>query len=113
ESLRQSIRTAKDAGLSDDKIVIDPGIGFGKTVEHNLKILRKLREFKSLGYPILIGSSRKSFIGKVLGVDVGERLFGTAASVCVAIQNGANILRVHDVQQMRQVARLTDAILKS
>lgn len=112
ESLRQSIRIAKETGISDDRIIIDPGIGFGKTVEHNLKILKRLREFKSLGYPILIGPSRKSFIGKVLGVDVGKRLFGTAASVAVAIQNSANILRVHDVDQMRQVARLTDAILK-
>lgn len=112
ENLRHSISIAKDAGISDDKIVIDPGIGFGKTVEHNLKILKRLREFKSLGYPILIGPSRKSFIGKVLGVDVGERLFGTSASVAVAIQNGANILRVHDVRAMREVARLTDTILK-
>jgi len=113
ESLRQSIKIAKDAGISDNKIVIDPGIGFGKNVEHNLNILKKLREFKSLGYPILVGPSRKSFIGKILGTDVGERLFGTAASVAVAIQNGANILRVHDVYQMRQVVHLTDAILNS
>ncbi len=112
EGLRQSIKIAKDAGISDDKIIIDPGIGFGKTVEHNLKILKRLREFKSLGYPILVGPSRKSFIGKVLGLDLGERLFGTAASVAIAIQNGANILRVHDVHEMGQVARLTDAILK-
>lgn len=113
ESLRQSIKITKDAGISDNKIVIDPGIGFGKNVEHNLNILKKLREFKSLGYPILVGPSRKSFIGKILGTDVGERLFGTAASVAVAIQNGANILRVHDVYQMRQVVHLTDAILNS
>lgn len=113
ESLRHSIKIARDAGISDEKIVIDPGIGFGKAAEHNLKILKRLREFKSLGYPILIGPSRKSFIGKVLGVDVGGRLFGTAASAAVAIQNGADILRVHDVYQMRQVARLTDAILKN
>lgn len=112
ESLRQSIKIAKDTGIGDDKIVIDPGIGFGKAAEDNLKVLKRLREFKSLGYPILVGPSRKSFIGKVLGTDVAERLFGTAASVAVAIQNGANIVRVHDVRQMRQVARLTDAILK-
>lgn len=111
-SLRESISIAKDAGIPDDKIVIDPGIGFGKTAEHNLKILKRLREFKSLGYPIAIGPSRKSFIGKILGVDVDERLFGTSASVAVAVHNGANILRVHDVRQMREVARLTDAILK-
>ncbi len=111
ESLRHSISIAKDAGVSDNSIVIDPGIGFGKTTEHNLKLLKRLREFKSLGCPILVGTSRKSFIGKVLGAETQERLFGTAASVAVAIQNGADILRVHDVDQMRQVARLTDAIL--
>lgn len=113
EGLRHSIGIAKDAGISDDRIVIDPGIGFGKTVEHNLNILKRLREFKSLGYPILVGPSRKSFIGKILGVAADERLFGTAASVAVAIENGANILRVHDVNQMREVARLTDAILNA
>ncbi|MDP3786893.1 MAG: dihydropteroate synthase [Candidatus Omnitrophota bacterium] len=111
EGLRRSISIAKDAGISDNSIIIDPGIGFGKTVEHNLEILKRLREFKSLGYPILVGTSRKSFIGKVLAAEAQERLFGTAASVAVAIQNGVNILRIHDVDQMRQVARLTDAIL--
>ncbi len=111
EGLRDSVSIAKDAGISDNSIVIDPGIGFGKTVEHNLKILKRLREFKSLGYPVMVGTSRKSFIGKVLGAETRERLFGAAASVAVAIQNGADIVRVHDVDQMRQVARLTDAIL--
>jgi len=111
DGLRHSISIAKDAGISADSIVIDPGIGFGKTVEHNLKILKRLREFKSLGCPIMVGTSRKSFIGKVLGAEAQERLFGTAASVAVAIQNGADIVRVHDVDQMRQVARMTDAIL--
>lgn len=112
ESLRQSIKIAKEAGICDDKIVVDPGIGFGKTAEHNLQILKRLCELKSLGYPVLVGPSRKSFIGKVLDAGVEDRLFGTAASVAVAILNGANILRVHDVKDMRQVARLTDAILK-
>lgn len=111
EGLRNSVSIAKDAGISDNNIVIDPGIGFGKTVEHNLRILKRLREFKSLGYPVMVGTSRKSFIGKVLGAETRERLFGAAASVAVAIQNGADIVRVHDVDQMRQVARLTDAIL--
>lgn len=111
EGLRYSIDIAKDAGISDNNIVIDPGIGFGKTVEHNLEILKRLREFRSLGYPILVGPSRKSFIGKILGLETQERLFGTAAAVAAAIQNGADILRVHDVEHMRQVARLTDAIL--
>lgn len=113
EGLRHSIGIAKDAGISDNSIVVDPGIGFGKTAEHNLKILKRLREFKSLGYPILAGPSRKSFIGKVLGAETDERLFGTAASVAAAVANGADILRVHDVNQMREVARLTDAILNA
>lgn len=112
EGLRTSIRIAKEAAIADDAIVIDPGIGFGKTTLHNLKILKRLREFKSLGYPVLVGPSRKSFIGKILGLEAGERIAGTAASVAVAIQNGANIVRVHDVRQMREVARLTDAILR-
>jgi dihydropteroate synthase len=111
EDLRHSISIAKDAGIPDTNIVIDPGIGFGKTVEHNLKILKRLREFRSLGYPVMVGTSRKSFIGKVLGAKTHERLFGAAASVAVAIQNGADIVRVHDVDQTRQVARFTDAIL--
>ncbi len=111
ESLRRSVDNAKDAGIADNRIVVDPGIGFGKTAGHNLAILKRLREFKALGYPILVGPSRKSFIGKVLGDRTDDRLFGTAASVAVAICNGADIVRVHDVRQMRQTVRLTEAIL--
>lgn len=111
EELEKSVGIARDAGISDDRIVIDPGIGFAKTVEHNLEILKRLREFKSLGYPIMVGLSRKSFIGRILGKEPQERLFGTVASAAIAIQNGANILRVHDVSEMKDVARITDAIL--
>jgi len=109
---RERIQAAVDAGISPDQIIIDPGIGFGKTAEHNLEIIRRLREFKSLGKPILIGTSRKSFIGKVLDLPVDDRLEGTAATVAVSICNGADIVRVHDVKEMLRVARMTDAIMR-
>ena len=108
--LQQAIRRARAAGISQDRIIIDPGIGFGKTVAHNLEILDRLEELQGLRAPVLVGASRKSFIGAVLGVDVGEREFGTAASVAVAVRNGCRIVRVHDVAPMAQVARLVDAI---
>jgi len=109
--LREGIEIARRAGIKDDMIIIDPGIGFGKTVEHNLEIIHRLSEFKGFEKPILIGTSRKSFIGRVLGdVPVTERLEGTAASFAIAIFNGANIIRVHDVKEMVRVARVADAI---
>jgi len=108
--LRQSVKIAKGAGISDDRIVVDPGIGFGKGPEHNLSVLKRLREFKSLGYPVIVGPSRKSFIGKISGAAVGDRIFGTSAAVALAIQNGADIVRVHDVKEMRQVVQITEAI---
>ncbi len=99
-------------GIPKDHIIIDPGIGFGKTLKHNLEILRRLNEFLELGYPVLIGTSRKSFIGKTLGgLPPEERMDGTAASVAISIANGANIVRVHDVLEMKRVAQMTDAIL--
>lgn len=110
--LRERINEAISFGIDKEKIIIDPGIGFGKTVEHNLEILNKLREFKSLGRPILIGTSRKSFIGKILDLPVEERLEGTAATVAISILNGANIIRVHDVKAMKRVAKMIDAIKK-
>jgi len=110
--LREGIEMAVEAGVDEEKIIIDPGIGFGKTVEHNLEILARLWELASLGRPILIGTSRKSFIGKVLGLPLEERLWGTAATVALSIANGARIVRVHDVEQMRQVVRISDAVLK-
>jgi dihydropteroate synthase len=112
EFLKGSIRKAMEGGIEPSNIVIDPGIGFGKTVEHNLEILRRLGELRDIGHPILVGASRKSFVGKVLGLEVGERLEGSLAAMAVAIINGANIVRVHDVKESVRVARLTDAIIK-
>lgn len=112
ESLKESVGIAERAGVPEDRIIIDPGIGFGKTAGHNLTILNRLSEFLSLGKPILVGVSRKSFIGKVLDLDVDRRLMGTAASCAIAIARGASIIRVHDVGKMVEVARMTDAILR-
>lgn len=109
--LRQAVTMAVEAGVKKERIIIDPGIGFGKTVDHNLEILRRLHEFKSLEQPILVGPSRKSLIGHILDLPVEERLEGTAAAVTAAILHGADIVRVHDVKQMRRVAKMTDAIL--
>ena len=110
-NLKGSIDLAKRAGIKDDKIIIDPGIGFGKTVEHNLEILRALRRFKKLGYPLCVGTSRKSFIGKILGSkDPEDRLAGSLATAAVAAMNGANIIRAHDVALTRQVLKIVDSI---
>jgi len=107
----ERLALAERAGILRENIWLDPGIGFGKTVEHNLEILRRLREFTAFGLPILIGTSRKSFIGKILGdLPPEERLEGTAATVAIAIMNGANAVRVHDVREMVRVARMTDAV---
>jgi dihydropteroate synthase len=113
EFLQERIQIAIESGISPDKIIIDPGIGFGKTIAHNLEILRNLREFKALGKPILIGTSRKSFIGKILHTDdVKDRIEGTSATVAIAIANGADIVRVHDVKEMVRVSRIADAIVR-
>lgn len=112
-SLRESIAALADAGVDDKLLIIDPGIGFGKTAEHNLEILRRLSELKSIGRPILVGASRKSTIGKVLGgLPPEERVEGTAAAVALAIAHGADIVRVHDVKEMVRVARMTDAVVR-
>src|SRR4030043_1205766 len=109
--LRTGMIIARQAEISEDKIIIDPGIGFGKTYEQNLEIINNLHEFKPLNKPILIGPSRKAFIGKILGdVPVTERLEGTAAAVAISIMNGANIIRAHDVKEMVKVAKVADAI---
>ncbi len=108
----QRIGQAVQAGIAPDRIILDPGFGFGKTPEQNLMVLRRLREFRSLGCPLLIGTSRKSTIGKVLDLPVDERVEGTAATVAVGITHGADIVRVHDVREMVRVARMTDAIVR-
>jgi dihydropteroate synthase len=110
EFFHERIRFAERSGITRERIVLDPGIGFGKTVDHNLEILARLDEFRSIGCPLLIGPSRKSFIGQILGLPAEERLEGTAAAVAVGILNGASIIRVHDVTAMRRVARMVEAI---
>jgi len=108
--LRASIMLALKFGIPEDKIIIDPGIGFGKAFEHNLEIIKNLHEFTLLEKPLLVGVSRKAFIGKILGdAPASERLEGTAAAVAISILNGANIIRVHDVKEMKKVALVADA----
>lgn len=111
DSLSLSIEFCLENGIKKDKIIVDPGIGFAKTVGGNLCILRHLASMKVLKCPILVGPSRKSFIGAVLERPVTQRLLGTAASVAVAIANGANFVRVHDVAQIKETVRMTDAIV--
>ncbi len=108
--LKDRAQFAINSGVSSNNIAIDPGFGFGKTVSHNLEMLRRLSELKLLGYPILVGSSRKSTIGAVLDLPVEDRLEGTAATVAIAVINGADIVRVHDVKAMARVVKMTDAI---
>ena len=110
--LRESIALASEAGVEREKIIVDPGIGFGKTVEHNLQLMAELAELKVLGRPILLGPSRKSFIGHTLDLPPEERVEGTAAAVAIGIANGADILRVHEVKEMARVARMTDAMVR-
>ena len=98
-------------GVKLENVIIDPGIGFAKDINQNLEIIRRLAEFKSLGRPILVGTSRKSTVGQVLNVPVSERLFGTEATVALSVANGANIVRVHDVKEMKMVAQMSDAIV--
>jgi dihydropteroate synthase len=110
--LRERMGFAKEEGIDEERIIVDPGIGFGKKTEHNLEIFHRLSEFKSLGRPILVGPSRKSVIGNVLGLPIEERLEGTAATVAASILNGADMVRVHDVKEMKRVVDMTDAILR-
>jgi len=111
-TLGQLKNNALRAGISPENIVLDPGMGFGKTAEHNLEILRRLDEFSVLDQPLLIGMSRKATIGEVLGLPVDERVEGTAATVALSIAKGADIIRVHDVTEMVKVARMSDAIVR-
>ncbi len=109
--LRERAEAAQVAGADPSNIMIDPGIGFGKTLQHNLEILRRLHELRSLGYPLILGTSRKRFIGKILDLPEDDRVEGTAASVALGIAGGADIVRVHDVKEMARVARVADAIV--
>lgn len=110
--LQERIAAAVTAGISKRRLIIDPGIGFGKLLQHNLEILRRLDEFKALERPLLIGPSRKSFIGQLTGAAVEERLPGTIASIVLGIAKGAEIVRVHDVQAARQAVQVADAIIR-
>ncbi len=110
--LQESIDLARNAGISGDKIIIDPGIGFGKDLEQNLAVMHRLADFRGLGYPLLLGTSRKSMIGKTLDLPSEERLEGTAATIAYGIAAGAEIVRVHDVKEMRRVVLMTDAMVR-
>ncbi len=110
--LMESVALAREAGIPDTLIILDPGIGFGKTVEQNLELINRLDEIASLGFPLLLGPSRKSFIGYTLNLPPEERVEGTAAAVAIGIDRGADIIRVHDVKYMVRVARMTDAIVR-
>ncbi|MGA9770895.1 MAG: dihydropteroate synthase [Blastocatellia bacterium] len=106
-----AIGEAESRGVQRERIILDPGIGFGKTLEQNLSILNHLHRFEKLGMPLMIGTSRKSFIGRLTGRPESDRVFGTAASVALAISRGAHMIRVHDVKEMSEVARIADRIL--
>jgi len=110
--LMESVAIARAAGIPDEHIILDPGIGFGKTVEHNLELIDRLDEIRALGFPVLFGPSRKSFIGYTLDLPPDQRVEGTAAAVAVGIARGADIVRVHDVEQMARVAKMTDALVR-
>ena len=112
DELSQRLDIVDAHGISRDRVVVDPGIGFSKTAEQNLEILRRLDEFRVLDRPLLVGMSRKSTIGYVLDLPVEERLEGTAATVALSIAGGADLVRVHDVREMARVARMSDAVVR-
>ena len=109
-SLAESARAAREAGVAPERIVLDPGIGFGKTAEQNLVVLRRLEELRELGHEVLVGASRKSFLGRLFGQEMPERIWGTAAVVAISVLRGADIVRVHDVPAMIAVARVAEAL---
>lgn len=109
--LKESVEIAKCAGVQDDKIILDPGIGFAKTQEDNLVVMRNLEVFAKLGYPVLLGTSRKSFIGRILDLPPSDRMEGTGATVCLGIEKGCSIVRVHDVLGIARMAKMMDAML--
>ncbi len=115
-ALRKSVEAARKAGVAKTQIILDPGIGFGKSFAQNYEVLQKLPQLAKLGYPLLVGASRKGFLGATLARDgkpapPEERIWGTAATVTASILNGAHIVRVHDVAEMMQVARVADCLL--
>jgi len=110
--LKEAIKIARKAGVPEENIILDPGIGFGKTLEQNLELIDRLAELKALGHPVLLGTSRKSVIGLVLDLPVEKRLLGTAATNAIGIANGADIIRVHEVKEMAQLAKMCDAIVR-
>jgi len=112
EDLARASGEATARGVPAEHIIIDPGIGFGKTQPQNLTLLRRLRELRCLGYPVLVGTSRKSVLGHVLQLPASERLEATAATVALAIERGADVVRVHDVKQMWRVCRVADAVVR-
>ena len=112
EYLDKAIVRAVEAGIDRNKIIVDPGIGFGKTAGHNLEILNRLSELKVLGRPLLVGASRKSFIGKILDSGPQERIFGTVSACVLAVKNGANLLRVHDVKPVSEAIKVAEAIIR-
>ncbi len=109
--LKAAVSKAFEHGISKERMIIDPGVGFGKTVEDNCKILNRLSFLETFDLPIMVGTSRKSFLGKILGLPAQERIWGSAASVAIAIMRGAHIVRLHDVAEMDQVAQISDAVL--
>jgi dihydropteroate synthase len=113
QELLASVDIAKNAGVDESLIILDPGIGFGKTREHNLELINRLDEIRSMGYPVLLGPSRKSFIGFTLDLPADQRVEGTAAAISVGITRGADIIRVHDVKEMARVAKMTDALVRA
>lgn len=111
-SLKESVDIALQAGVRKDNIILDPGIGFGKDTDQNLEVMNRLWEFKTLGYPVLLGTSRKSIIGNTLGLPVTERVEGTGATVCYGIAQGVDIVRVHDIKEMARIVKMTDAMVR-
>jgi dihydropteroate synthase len=110
--LRAALERAVRLGVEPDRVIVDPGFGFGKTPEHNLTVLRELATLRALGRPILLGTSRKSTLGRVLDLPVGERLEATLATTAIGIANGADVVRVHDVRENVRAARMSDAIVR-
>ncbi len=111
DDLRETIRLAKNAGISDDRIILDPGVGFGKTYENNLEVINRLEEFNSLGYPLLLGTSRKSVIGLTLDLPVDQRAEGTLVTTVIGVMKGCSFVRVHDVKENYRAVKMTEAII--